>query len=215
MAPATAQVTTPVDPFTGRKPVPTPAPQARPLGALRRDTPVRRVSPPPPAGDRTRPVEARAPATPPILEPRTFARADAKEEGDVVSAQALDLSVREQGPTALEAPPYRVRLLTDARMSVETSGFACLVPVSQEDARSLAAIAFEARVRREKRVEAAQTLQAAPSEAVTAPAAAPRVALAAPRVCADLSAEDCRFILSLVRERYRLAIEERCGPPPR
>jgi hypothetical protein len=126
----------------------------------------------------------------------------------------------ESGGPAVEAPPYRVRLLADRSMSVETAGYTCVVPVSQEDFVSLAAIVSAAQTRQERAVAAAQAAPAAappaPPAFDAAPAAgAPKVAIVSPRVCTDLSAEDCRFVLSLVRERYRVLIEQRCGPPPR
>ena len=129
----------------------------------------------------------------------------------------------EKEPPAVEAPPYRVRLLTDGRMSVETAGYTCVVSITREDAVSLAAIGGEARARQEQTVRAAQAAPQAVTQEASAPApanaaAAPPPGFAragSPRVCADLSPDDCRFILTLVRERYRLPIAERCGPPPR
>jgi hypothetical protein len=139
------------------------------------------------------------------------------------AASSSGAAAEEKEPAAVEAPPYRVRLLPDRQMSVETAGYTCVVPITREDAVSLAAIVGEARTRQQKAVQAAQTVPQAASEetarpaTATAPAAPPPGFSQAgpPRVCADLSPDECRFVQTLVRERYRLPIAERCGPPPR
>jgi negative regulator of sigma E activity len=115
---------------------------------------------------------------------------------------------------AVEAPPYRVRLLEDRLMSVETAGYTCAVQVSQEDATTLAAIVRSLRTPREGTMPTAAAQ--APPSATAGGVGAPQAAVAvAPRICAQLSPEDCRFVLNLIRDRYRGALEQRCGPPPR
>jgi hypothetical protein len=115
-------------------------------------------------------------------------------------------------PAFLEASPYRVRLLPDGRMSVETSGYACMVPLSREDALNLAAIARAAQVRQEGAVQ--EAAQPAPSDPGAA-GGSPWAAVVAPRICPQLPPEDCRFVMALVHDRYRAPLEQRCGPPPR
>lgn len=141
--------------------------------------------------------------------------------GSIASTPAGGDRDEESGPPAVEAPPYRVRLLANRSMSVETAGYTCIVPVSQEDAVSLAAIVSAARIRQEGTVNAAAQVapavaqQETPSGAAGHPVGAPKAAIVAPRICAQLSPDDCRYVLSLVRDRYRGLLEKRCGPPPR
>ena len=131
-----------------------------------------------------------------------------------VSKSAGGDSEEAAGPPSVEAPPYRVGLLSGTLMNVETAGYTCAVPVSQEDATTLAAIVRSVRFPRQGAVPTAapQAPPSSPAGGVGAPHAAAAVA---PRICAQLSPEDCRFVLSLVRDRYRGVLEQRCGPPPR
>jgi hypothetical protein len=130
----------------------------------------------------------------------------------VVLPRAAMAEEKAEAP-AVEAPPYRVRLLEERLMSVEAAGYACVVPLSLEDAGSLAAIVRASAVKQEGAVPAAAPL--APSSVARGGVGSPQAAVVAPRGCAQLSPDDCRFVLALVRDRYRAVLEQRCGPPPR
>jgi hypothetical protein len=92
---------------------------------------------------------------------------------------------------APEAAPafWVVRPGADGWMRLTTDGYSCVVPVSPEDGARLDAIAW----------------------ASSDPA---RVA-AFPNVTERITEDERRFVLALIRDRYREALQERCGPPPR
>ncbi len=95
---------------------------------------------------------------------------------------------RRAAPSPIRAEPYLLRLLDDRRMTVESGAYSCSVLVSEEDAGRIAAFIEEA-------------TNAAKVEAfgVTIPSASP---------------EARQGLLRMVRERYRSALEARCGPLP-
>jgi hypothetical protein len=98
-------------------------------------------------------------------------------------------------PFGLLAAPYTVRLEADHRMRVDTGPWSCTATIDDVDGRRIAAA-----------VEEGQRL-AAGAAADPAPASPEAVIVAA-------TPQTREWILRLVRERYRRALEARCGPLP-
>ena len=147
-------------------------------------------------------------------------------------------------PMALRAEPYVVRLLPGDAMRVESDGYACTIDLLPEDAQRLAEEYAALRQAGAATVAGAGNNAAGPSSAqppaagspsaaqsAAAPSAPPSrptdsgdtrpVSAKAPaikkeaRLVVETSPEGRALILMLVRERYRSALAERCGPPPR
>ncbi|HUD72495.1 MAG TPA: hypothetical protein VMQ62_11100, partial [Dongiaceae bacterium] len=124
---------------------------------------------------------------------------------------------------ALRGEPYAVRLLPDDAMRVDSGAYSCTVEVSPEDARLLLAQYAAARPNQPVPTSGVDRVAAAPPTAATRPAAAGEVhGVAAPPAAAEAKVltieatpEGRALILRLVRERYRAALVERCGPLPR
>lgn len=138
-----------------------------------------------------------------------FLEATARQEApaEPTSAGALPVLARSSAPIAppLEAVPYVVRLLPDGSMSVRTRDYQCAVPIAPDDARLLASIGDA--------TTAGVAPRAPAPEAGTMGAAASAV-MAEPLPVVP-SPDARQAIIRLVRERYRVIIEERCGPLPR
>jgi hypothetical protein len=98
-------------------------------------------------------------------------------------------------PAPIRAEPYLIRLFDDRRMAVEHGSYFCFVQVSEEDARQIAAFIEEA---------------SSAAKATTAPAKEEAFGGTIP----SASPEARQVILHMVRERYRSALEARCGPLP-
>lgn len=105
--------------------------------------------------------------------------------------------------TGLFAPPYTVRLVADRRMLVQSGPYACTAAVEDSDRRRIAEALQESERMRPREPQAA---------APRADAVAPVDESAAAVVPATPEARE--VILRLVRERYRRALESRCGPLP-
>ena len=147
-------------------------------------------------------------------------------------------------PMALRAEPYVVRLLPGDAMRVESDGYACTIDLLPEDAQRLAEEYAALRQAGAATVAGAGNNAAGPSSAQPPAAGSPSAAqsAAAPsappsrptdsgdtrpvsakasaikkeaRLVVEPSPEGRALILMLVRERYRAALAERCGPPPR
>ena len=115
----------------------------------------------------------------------------------------------------LFAPPYTVRLVADRRMLVQSGMYTCTAAVDDADGQRIIAALQES-----ERVRPPAQKPAAPEAA--APEAAGALAESAPADPAAVNAsivipatpEAREVILRLVRERYRRALEARCGPLP-
>jgi hypothetical protein len=94
----------------------------------------------------------------------------------------------------LLAAPYRIRLEAERRMSVVAGPFTCVVTIDDVDAKTISA-ALQESVRAR---DASNSVARDPDGTVVVPATP-----AAREV-----------VLRLVRERYRSALESRCGPLP-
>lgn len=147
-------------------------------------------------------------------------------------------------PMALRAEPYIVQLLPGDAMRVESDGYSCTIDLLPEDAQLLAEEYATLRQTGAATASAAGKAAAGPPSASppaagsssSAPAAAaPSAAAPRPtdpgdtrpisarasaikkeaRLVSETSPEGRALILMLVRDRYRAALAERCGPPPR
>ncbi len=124
---------------------------------------------------------------------------------------------------ALRAEPYAVRLLPGDAMRVESGAYACTVELSPEDMRLLLGQYAAVRPNAQAPASGVDKVAAAPPPAATRPAAAGEVhgiaanpAVTEAKVLTiEATPEGRALILLLVRERYRAALEERCGPLPR
>jgi len=165
-----------------------------------------------------------------------FARAPAqaarREGGAVAPPPAPAAAAPPSAARLLDASPYVVSLLPDGTMSVRAPGYQCIVPITPEDARLLAAfgdaaaapVAVAGRAA-ENREDPASAMSAGPAAggapsapsgaAESAPTSAAAVASAAEPAPAILPPAARQAVVRLVREHYRALIEERCGPLPR
>jgi hypothetical protein len=98
-------------------------------------------------------------------------------------------------PSLIRAEPYLFRLLEDRLVTIESGSYSCFVQVSEDDARQIATFIKEA-------TNAAKSATA-PGSQESFGAAIPSASPVARRV-----------LLGMVRERYRSALEARCGPLP-
>ena len=123
---------------------------------------------------------------------------------------------------AFRADPYSVRLAPTDALYVESADYACVVTLSAEDARLLAeryavqrpAVAAPSRTDAKNSAPAAAAPGAASagSEVRNPPAKVTRTGAMIPTL--DANPETRALILRLLRERYRAALENRCGPLP-
>lgn len=115
-----------------------------------------------------------------------------------------------QAPSpGLLAPPYTVRLVADRRMLVQSGQYACTAAVDDADGRRIAAALQESERVLPRSQPAAPEAAAPEADATAADPTAVNASLVIP---ATPEARD--VILRLVRERYRRALEARCGPLP-
>ena len=115
--------------------------------------------------------------------------------GSAARPEATAMKAAQQQTHGLFAPPYTVRLVADRRMLVQSGPYACTAAVDDVDGRRIAAALRE-------------------SERVSPPAADAVAPRADATVVVPATPEAREVILRLVRERYRRALEDRCGPLP-